>query len=181
MKNQIFERDYRLTDEETVKASKKTVNDNIAEQLKILDNIQDCISTVIKTTYRYIVQKDKDTYDNLLHRLDAYAKRFCGKITGVMDYNKWYAYIIVELEYFEACTPDDFALLADLVTTTFSVAFTVADYGGVRLYITIGYFDEIEYTELDECIIETYDMAKEKTLSDPKIADFLAERGKKKA
>jgi len=52
VENQIFERDYRLTDEETVKASKKGK-----------------------------CAKRQGYYDNLLHRLDAYAKRVCGKIT----------------------------------------------------------------------------------------------------
>lgn len=97
-----------------------------------------------------------------------------------MDYNKWYAYIVVNLKYFEVCTPDDFALLADLATKTNNVTFDVDENEGIELHIMIDYFDEIEYTELDECIIETYDMAKEKALSDPKIADFLAERGRQK-
>lgn len=157
-------------------------SDNIAEQLKILDNIQNSISKAIKPTCRYIVPKDKDTYDSLLHRLDAYAKRLHGKITGVVDYNEWYAYIVVNLKYFEASTPDDFALLSDIATKTINVIFDVDENEGLELHIMIGYFDEIEYPKLDECIIESeiYNIEKEKALSDPQIADFLAERGKQK-
>lgn len=186
MENEVFERDYqcerecpkKITDKDMVKVSQKA---------KVLDSIQESIckaTNAVVTKHHCVVQKDKESYDNLLHRLDAYAVRHHGKIKGVVDYKEWYAYIIVELNHFEICHSDDFALLSDLATKTDSITFTEKN-GGIRLSITMNYFKELEDDTAkciigDEMLTEHYNTEKEKALSDPQIAEILNNMGSQK-
>lgn len=151
MENEIFERDYRGTENnETLSPSKQKIWDYAIESgfFKAYDD-------AMRKKPKYIVQEDKEAYEYLLFRLDIYAKRKYGKIKGIVDYDKYEAHIIVDLPHFEACQPDDFALLSYMAAKTHNMTFTASEDGGIRLSIRINYFDEIENTEnvLTDCIM----------------------------
>lgn len=187
MENIVFERDYRK------KTTDKNI-DTISEQTDIFDYAVESgffksYSDTMKKKPKYIVQKEKKAYENLLHRLDAYTKESQGKIKGVVDYEHYDAHIIVELPHFEFCTPEEFAMLSDIAANTHNVTFSASENGGIILYIMIGYFDEIEDTKdvLAECIIkdeklvdmltEQYTKEKQYVLSDPQLAEYLEKSG----
>lgn len=188
MKNEIFERDYRrkATDKDIETASnKQDIWDYAVKSgfFKAYDN-------AMKKIPKYIVQEDKEAYEDLLFRLDIYAKRKHGKIKGIVDYDKYESHIIVDLPHFEACCPDEFALLSDMATKTHNVTFKASEDGGIRLSIRINYFNEIENTEnvLTDCIMndeklvemlaEEHEKEKEQILSDPELSKYIEEQSK---
>lgn len=139
----------------------------------------------MKRIPKYIVEEDREAYENLLPQLDAYAKKLHGKIKGVVDYIDWVSHITVEIPHFEVCTREDFALLSDIAAKADNVTFEADKHGGIRLRVRINYFDEIEDTDhvLGECIMpndtlvemlsEHLDSEKEMALSKPQIVNFL--------
>lgn len=187
MKNEIFERDYteKTTDKGTVKSSKELSIVNFAAESGVFKAYSDAMKRVPK----YIVQKDREDYENLLPRLDAYAKKLHGKIRGVIDYDDWISHITVEIPHFEACTEEEFALLSDIAAKADNVTFEAGKHGGIRLRVRINYFDEIGNTDdvLGECIMqndklvemlsEHHDAEKKTALSMPQVADFLDKLG----
>lgn len=187
MENEIFERDYRKQpqEEESVIAAKKSAIWNYAVENGFFKSYSDAMKKIPK----YIVQEDKKAYEDLLSRLDAYAKRKDGNIKGIVDYDKWESHIIVELPFFEACTAEEFCLLSDMAKKANNVTFEASDNGGIRLSVMINNFDEIEDTEhvLDECIIKDdklvemltdhHNMERDVALSNPMIIEFLEKIG----
>ena len=187
MENEVFERDYqeKTTGKETVKSEKELSIIDLAVESGCFKAYSDAMKKIPK----YIVQEDKEAYEDLLARLDAYAKELHGKIKGVIDYERWESYITVELPHFEACNLEEFALLSDLASKTDSVTFKASGNGGIRLHVMIGYFDEVEDTDhvLDTCLAEDDELAKilaeypdtekDTALSDPEIAEFLEKFG----
>lgn len=186
MKNEIFERDYtrKPTDKKKILDSKEPNVFDIAAESGLFKAYNDAMNKIPK----YIVQEDKKAYEDLLCRLDIYAKRLQGKIKGIVDYEKYDAHIIVELPHFEVCNSDEFALLSDIATKTHLVIFEASENGCIRLYIMINYFNEVEDTEhiLDECIMnnkklvemltEDCNSEKESLLSNSELAEFIAEK-----
>ncbi len=186
MKNEIFEKDYRITEKNKDTSSNKSNMIDYAIENELFKAYNDAMKKIPK----YIVQEDKEAYEDLLSRLDAYAKELHGKITGTVDYDDYDSYIIVELPYFEANTREEFALLSDIASKAHSVTFEPSKDGGIRLYIMINYFNEIGDTKniLTECIMndeklvkmlaEERDKEKAQLLSDPKLSEYLAKCGK---
>ena len=78
-------------------------------------------------------------YDRLLHLCDAFAKKYAGKITGLIDYRKYDATICVTLPYFEFDEPEDFPLLCSLRCAD-SVTFQPCKSGGTELVLFFNCF-----------------------------------------
>ena len=185
MENEIFERDYRGTEnKETLSPNEQKIWDYAVES-----GVFKAYDEAMRKKPKYIVREDKEAYEDLLSRLDFYAMRKHGKIKGIVDYEKYESHIYVELPHFEVCFPIDFALLSDIATKTHNVTFQASEYGGIRLSIRINYFDEIENTEnvLTDCIMEDeklvemlmekHEKEKEIILSNPKLSECLEKYG----
>ena len=188
MENEIFERDYRITEKSKNTSSKKPNIINYAAESGFFKAYNDAMLKIPK----YIVQEDKEAYEDLLFRLDGYAKRKHGKIKGIVDYDKYESHIIVYLPHFEACDPYDFSLLSDIAAKTHNVTFQASEDGGIRLSVRINYFDEIENTEnvLTDCIMkdkklvqmltEEHNNKKERILSDPELSEYIKKEGEER-
>ena len=181
MENEIFERDYRTAEEnEDESADKYRIRDYAIES-----GFFEAYNNAMLKIPKYIVQKDKEAYEDLLFRLDIYAKRKCGKIKGIVDYEKYNSHIIVELPHFEAADAQEYALLSDIAAKTNIVIFEPSEDGGIRLYIMINYFNEIEDAGhvLTDCIMndeklvemfeEEHEKEKERVLSNPEISEYI--------
>jgi len=108
---------------------------------------------------KYVVAKDKANYENLVPRLDAFARQHGGKIHAEVDYKHWEANIRVWIPFFECCRDDDMQLLSDIAKM--AASFTIESVGDppvseevaalqkdidpkwVRITVMIGYFEEI--------------------------------------
>ena len=185
MENEIFERDYRRTESnETMSPNEQKIWDYAVESgiFKAYDEAKRKIP-------KYIVQKDKETYEHLIFFLDIYAKRKHGKIKGIVDYDKYECHIYVDLPFFEACTPEDLTLLSYMGVRTHNVTFTASEDGGIRLSIRINYFKEtenikkvfidrvMEDEKLVEMLMEKHEKEKEIILSNPKLSECLEKYG----
>ena len=181
MKNKIFERDYRIIEEN---------EDESADQYRLRDYAVEsgffkAYNDAMLKIPKYIVQEDKEAYEDLLFRLDIYARRLGGKIKGIVDYEKYNSHIIVELPHFEAANTQEYALLSDIAAKTNIVTFEPSKDGGIRLYIMINYFNEIEDTKhvLTDCIMndeklvemleEEHEKEKEQVLSNPELSEYI--------
>ena len=181
MENEIFERDYRITEKSKNTSSKKPNIIDYAAESGFFKAYNDAMLKIPK----YIVQEDKEAYEDLLFRLDMYANRLGGKIKGIVDYEKYNSHIIVELPHFEASDPEEYALLADIAAKTNIVIFEPSEDGGIRLYIMINYFNEIEDADhvLTDCIMndeklvemfeEEHEKEKEQVLSNPELSEYI--------
>lgn len=184
MENEIFERDYRITEKSKNTSSKKPNIIDYAAESGFFKAYNDAMLKIPK----YIVKEDKEAYENLLFRLDMYANRLGGKIKGIVDYEKYNSHIIVELPHFEASDPEEYALLADIAAKTNIVIFEPSEDGGIRLYIMINYFNEIEDADhvLTDCIMndeklvemltEAREEEKEQILSNPELSEYIKEQ-----
>ena len=185
MENEIFERDYRGTE------NKETLSPNQQKiwEYAVESGIFKAYDEAKRKIPKYVVQEDKEAYEDLLSRLDFYAMRKHGKIKGIVDYEKYEAHIYVELPYFEACFPMDFALLSDMAAKTHNITIEASEDGGIRLSIRINYFKEtenikkvfidcvMEDEKLVEMLREKYEKEKEIILSNPKLSECFEECG----
>ena len=186
MENEIFERDYRGTE------NKETLSPNQQKiwEYAVESGIFKAYDEAKRKIPKYIVQKDKETYEHLIFFLDIYAKRKHGKIKGIVDYDKYECHIYVDLPFFEACTPEDLTLLSYMGVRTHNVTFQASENGGIRLSIRINYFDEIEDTKnvftdcimkdekLVEMLMEEHEKEKEQILSDPELSEYTENENK---
>lgn len=194
LENIVYEKDY--SDEKAMPESPDhaliDLEREISEQAHD-GGFFEAYSEAMKSLPKYIVPEDRAAYENLLPRLDKFAKRLGGRIRGVVDYDKWESYIILHLPYFEIVTDEEHELLSDIAKKShiFDVAGT--EDGGVRVYIMINYFNEIGDKEnliqesiakddrLVELLVQRRDAEKEIALSHPVIGaffeDMAAEKG----
>jgi hypothetical protein len=71
------------------------------------------------------------------------AKRWGGKIRGIVDYQKWDAHIYLTLPFAEFGCDEELALLKEIAEKSHSVTFSATKDGKVELSIFIYYFEEI--------------------------------------
>lgn len=150
MENEIYERDYRRTPEEIeemMKSEEDTVRIIPKDTFKAFEE-------AIARLPRYILPEGRAAYEELLPRLDAYAKTWHGTIRGIVDYEKWEAHISLELPHFQAFTSEGFALLADLAAKTSIVIFRPGKNGRIRLNIWFDYFRSQEKLDLPSELID---------------------------
>ena len=137
MNNEIYEADYTRKDEpssgngiDILELAKTTGFFRVYDEL-------------MKSMPKYINETDRQNYEELLHKLDAFARRKGGKIKGIISYEHWDAHIYITLPFFEFVHKDEKELLNDLETKAHSLTFTVTDDGKIQLSVMINYFDEI--------------------------------------
>ena len=135
MKNEVYEADYRRKDksEEIPKAFE------VAVETGFFKTYNDIMRSIPKV----IVPEDKKNYEELLQKLDSFAKRRCGMIRGIVNYEKFDSHIYITLPFFEFSHKEEHELLAELESKAHSLTFTVTDDGMIQLSIMINYFDEI--------------------------------------
>lgn len=135
MKNEVYEADYRRK----------------GEPAEIPDAFQVAVESVFFKTYndimnsipKVIVAEDQKNYEELLHKLDVFAKRRHGQIKGIVDYEHWDAHIYVTLPFFEFAFKEEHELLAELESKSKSLTFTVTEDGQILLSVMFNYFEEI--------------------------------------
>ncbi len=137
MNNEIYEADYTRKDE----PSSDTGMDIL--ELARTTGFFRAYDELMRSMPKYINQTDKQNYEELLHKLDALAKRKGGKIKGIVSYEHWDAHIYITLPFFEFVHTDEFDLLKELETKANTLTFTVTDDGKIQLSVMIHYFEEI--------------------------------------
>lgn len=187
IQNEIYERDYAEERAQRIANEPRIYSEAFNQAVE--GGFFKAYNDAMRAMPKYIVPKDKATYEDLLPRLDAVAKRWGGKIKGVIDYEHWDSHIDVELPFFECSSPEEYALLADIAAKTNLVTFSATEDGKIRLHIMINYFDEIGDKEnlIEETIMQDdklvellerqHEEEKKFALSDPKISAFLDELG----
>ena len=179
MNNEIYEADYTRKDEpssgngiDILELAKTTGFFRVYDEL-------------MKSMPKYINQTDRQNYEELLHKLDAFAKRKGGKIKGIISYEHWDAHIYITLPFFEFVHKDEKELLNDLETKAHSLTFTVTDDGKIQLSVMINYFDEIGdkdavfsqaidgNDELIEAITANIEQRKQKIIEHPLMGKII--------
>ncbi len=185
MEDEVFERDYSLTDGEHKKVHEEMVSDffESAVESGFLDSFQEALNAVPKI----ISPKDRNDYEDLLERLDEYAARVHGKIRGVINYQHWYSYIDLEVPFLEFAYAQDFLLLADIALTAHRLSIRATGNDWIHLKLYISYFTEIYDPShiLGEMISQNENMQdylerereedKQHNLSDPWFIEALEE------
>ena len=168
LENIVYEKDY--SDEKAMsKCADRTLfklEEDILEQA-IDGGFFKVYSEAMNAMPKYIVPEDKAAYEDLLPRLDKFARRLGGRIKGVVDYEKWDAHIILHLPYFEITTQEEHELLSDIAKKTHLLDITGTEDGGVRVYIMINYFNEIG---------DKANLIQESIASDDKLVELLSKR-----
>ena len=179
MNNEIYEADYTRKDEPSY-----DTGIDILELARTTGFFR-AYDDLMKSMPKYINQKDKQNYEELLHKLDAHAKRKGGKIKGIVSYEHWDAHIYITLPFFEFVHKDEKELLNDLETKAHSLTFTVTDDGKIQLSIMINYFDEIGDKDalfsqaidgndkLIEALTENIERRKQTMLENPKMGKVI--------
>lgn len=140
MENIIFERDY--TQKQDMEApSLSAMNQRIFDMVnesKLLKDYADRVKTMPQT----IIPEDKATYEDLLPRLDALARRMGGTIRGEVNYQDWLSEIIVIVPHLEINDDKDRKLISDIAAKTAYTSITPADDGNIKIYVMINYFTD---------------------------------------
>ena len=179
MNNEIYEADYTRKDEpssgngiDILELAKTTGFFRVYDEL-------------MKSMPKYINETDRQNYEELLHKLDAFARRKGGKIKGIISYEHWDAHIYITLPFFEFVHKDEKELLNDLETKAHSLTFTVTDDGKIQLSVMINYFDEIGdkdavfsqaidgNDELIEAITANIEQRKQKIIEHPLMGKII--------
>ena len=179
MNNEIYEADYTRKDEpssgngiDILELAKTTGFFRVYDEL-------------MKSMPKYINETDRQNYEELLHKLDAFARRKGGKIKGIISYEHWDAHIYITLPFFEFVHKDEKELLNDLETKAHSLTFTVTDGGKIQLSVMINYFDEIGdkdavfsqaidgNDELIEAITANIEQRKQKIIEHPLMGKII--------
>ena len=179
MNNEIYEADYTRKDEPS---SGNGID--ILELAKTTGFFR-AYDELMKSMPKYINETDRQNYEELLHKLDAFAKRKGGKIKGIISYEHWDAHIYITLPFFEFVHKDEKELLNDLETKAHSLTFTVTDDGKIQLSVMINYFDEIGdkdavfsqaidgNDELIEAITANIEQRKQKIIEHPLMGKII--------
>ena len=179
MNNEIYEADYTRKDEPS--------SDNGIDILELAKTTGffRAYDELMKSMPKYINETDRQNYEELLHKLDAFAKRKGGKIKGLISYEHWDAHIYITLPFFEFVHKDEKELLNDLETKAHSLTFTVTDDGKIQLSVMINYFDEIGdkdavfsqaidgNDELIEAITANIEQRKQKIIEHPLMGKII--------
>ena len=179
MNNEIYEADYTRKDEpssgngiDILELAKTTGFFRVYDEL-------------MKSMPKYINETDRQNYEELLHKLDAFARRKGGKIKGIISYEHWDAHIYITLPFFEFVHKDEKELLNDLETKAHSLTFTVTDDGKIQLSVMINFFDEIGdkdavfsqaidgNDELIEAITANIEQRKQKIIEHPLMGKII--------
>ena len=135
----IYERDYTKCREEPPQELKRGAAAIIQEMIRMRSfnggpEIKTC-------TPKAVIPKDKETFERLTAKFDVLAKRRGGRIKAVVDDQGDHASIEVQLPFWEASYPEEYALLKDVANNTHYFLIQPGKQGGVVLYFVIHYFE----------------------------------------
>ncbi|MDD3227813.1 MAG: hypothetical protein PHE09_01225 [Oscillospiraceae bacterium] len=142
MNNIVFERDYEEEHRKQAEADASSTERaifNIATDGGFLKAYSDAMDAIPKV----VVPADKENYEYLLARADEFARRWGGKVRGVVNYQKWDATIDLILPFAEFGDADDRSLLMDFAEKSHSITFEATENGKLKIHIFIYYFEEI--------------------------------------
>lgn len=133
----IFEKDYRKAEDHSTDSAYSAIFDRAIEGgfFKAYADAMDQVPKII-------VAEDKANYEYLLDRLDKLAQRRHGRIYGKVDYHKWVSRIEVYLPFLAFEDDDELVLMKEIAEKADAVT-VEAHEEGVRLYISIDYFEEL--------------------------------------
>lgn len=153
MENLVYERDY--ADEHR----KRREREGIAVLERVisggfLKNLEDSYKALPKM----IVPEYKANYEHLLDACDNIAKQLGGHIRGVVDYERWEAFVDVVLPYAEFASEEELQLLKEISEKVYSATFRATEDGNTNLRLYIPYFEDLvsdeekEYLKYEELI-----------------------------
>ncbi len=153
MDNIVFKRNY-MGEEHSLKLC---INENNA--YFISESARDYIhfqTKIFERLPKIIIEKDKETFERVVPKLDKFTQDHSGIIEATVDYKKWDSHIIMLLPFMEFDSKDDFELFSDITQNSHSFSISVTDEGLLRVYILINYFDEIVFEDekMAELVIE---------------------------
>lgn len=134
MDNTVFERNYEKPQEDMEYC---TAVFEQAVEGGFFQRYCDMVDKVPKM----INPQDKENYEYLVNRCDQYAKRHYGRISAVVDYERWDSKINLYLPMLEFATEEDMLLLREIGEKAHYVNITQQPDGKFRLHIMINYFD----------------------------------------
>lgn len=134
MDNTVFERNYEKPQEDMEYC---TAVFEQAVEGGFFQRYCDMVDKVPKI----INPQDKENYEYLVNRCDQYAKRHYGRISAVVDYERWDSKINLYLPMLEFTTEEDMLLLRDIGEKAHYVNITQQPDGKFRLHIMINYFE----------------------------------------
>lgn len=134
MDNTVFERNYETPQEDMEYC---TAVFEQAVEGGFFQRYCDMVDKVPKI----INPQDKENYEYLVNRCDQYAKRHYGRISAVVDYERWDSKINLYLPMLEFTTEEDMLLLRDIGEKAHYVNITQQPDGKFRLHIMINYFE----------------------------------------
>ncbi|MDD3193332.1 MAG: hypothetical protein PHE47_05690 [Oscillospiraceae bacterium] len=152
MDNIVFERDYEQEHKQQSKEDTASAIFDIAVDGGFLSEYAKAMETIPKV----VVPADKANYEYLLERADELAKRWGGRVRGVVDYKKWDASIDLILPFAEFGSRDDRNLLMEFADKSHSLTFQATEDGKLRIYVWFFYFEEIaDKQEILESMIKS--------------------------
>jgi len=149
MEDFIFKKDYTRK-RDTIPAAEATAEDILPSP--VAREYLEFHTAFMRRLPKYIVPKDKETFERVLPKLNNLAKRLGGSIEAKVDYHKWLSQIVVVLPFFEIYKPEDAELFIDIFQNSHSFNVTATDDGNVRIYIMINYFNEIMPKDMNEAL-----------------------------
>lgn len=164
MENIVFDRDYTQTTEEKELAA--------AEWMRVQNTLTSSVQLqqyedVMRRVPKIVVPAYRENYDYLLQLCDSLAKRYCGSVHGVIDYQYWSAKIDLIVPFIDFVSDEQLSILKDIADKSFSVTIQSATNGGIRVNIRCDYFEDM-ITDLDKSYIEF-----ETLLNDREVASLL--------
>lgn len=160
MENEVFERDYsqlmplHLTSlfQNELEIVKQAVNSGIIREYE----------EAVRAMPKVIVPGKKAIYDDLLVRLDEFARVARGSIRGVVDYEEWNATITLNVHKLLFEEPFGTLLMADISLSSESLTITADTQGKLQMIIEMPYFQDIgnkeqvmdDLLEKDDSILE---------------------------
>lgn len=148
MENLVFERSYEKPPKDSEEMKFCTAVFEQAVEGGFFQRYCDMVDKIPKI----INPQDKENYEYLVDRCDQYAKRHYGRISAVVDYQKWDSKINLYLPMLEFTNEEDRLLLRDIGEKAHYVNITQQPDGSFRLHIMINYFDPIMSDVEDEFI-----------------------------
>ncbi len=184
MKNEVYEADYSGDREE--QNSSLTDGSSKIWDTAVSSGYFKTYSIIMDSLPKVINPKNKQSYEELLPKLEMMAKRWHGKIKGIVDYEHGEAHIYLSLPFFEFSTEEEHALLKELAERTHSLTFTVTEDNMIQLSVMIKYFEKIgdkkdvigqaleQHKELQEMLMKEAAKRRQALLSHPVIGQILS-------
>lgn len=139
MDNIIYERDYREEHRQKMMYRRKHKDTCHEDDIDSTESYFDALEAVPKV----INPEEKENYEYLLNRCDAWAREVGGRVRGTVDFRHWGATIEFFLPFIEFASPEQLQLMKEISEKCATVLFEPADEGGLRMSMLFYYFDDL--------------------------------------